>query len=84
MWLGSSMIDLTFKYEEALKPYRGPDINQKFPGEDDLIWCDRCKVNHRRGAGWEVEQERIIQRAARQIAKKIDAQVLEHFSEEAE
>jgi hypothetical protein len=60
---------------EALKPYSGPDVNQKFAGEDDLIWCERCKCNHRRGAGWEIEQERMIQKMARKIAAKIDAEV---------
>lgn len=57
---------------EDFKPYSGPDVNQKFSGEDDPVWCGRCKQFHRRGAGWEIEGERIIQGMARQIAARID------------
>lgn len=57
---------------ESLKLYSGPDVNQKFAGEDDLLWCDRCKTNHRRGARWEIERERMIQKMARQLADRID------------
>lgn len=57
---------------ETLKAYDGPDVNQKFAGEDDPVWCQRCKTNHRRGAGFEIERERMIQKMARQIADKID------------
>lgn len=59
-----------------LKPYTGPDVNQKFPGEDDPIWCDRCNVYHRRGAPTEVERERMIQKVAKQVAHRIDSEVL--------
>lgn len=70
-----SYVDVTFTLED-FKPYAGPDINQKFPGEDDRIWCERCKVHHRRGAPWEVEQERAIRKAAKQIAERIDNDAL--------
>jgi len=72
----SSGVEISFT-PEALKPYVGPDVNQKFPGEDDPVWCERCKTNHRRGAGPEIEHERIIQKLARQVAEKIDADTLE-------
>lgn len=67
---------ITFTRED-FKPYAGPDVNQKFAGEDDLLWCERCQTHHRRGAGWEIEQERAIQKAAKQIADRIDADALE-------
>jgi hypothetical protein len=73
------MPDITFSSDEALKPYEGPDVNQKFPGEDDLIWCERCKTHHRGGASWEVERERIIRKAAARIADNIDAAVIERL-----
>lgn len=57
---------------EVFKPYSGPDVNQKFAGEDDLMWCDRCQCNHRRTAGWEIEKERMIQKMARKLADRID------------
>jgi hypothetical protein len=69
------VIEVTFRSEEALKPYDGPDVNQKFPGEDDLVWCERCQMHHRRGAAWKVEQERMLQEAAKQIAVKIDREL---------
>jgi hypothetical protein len=62
---------------EEIKPYSGPDVNQKFPGEDDPIWCDRCKTHHRRGAGWEIEQQRMIEKMAERVAARIDADVSE-------
>lgn len=52
--------------------HSGPDVNQKFTGEDDLIWCDRCQCNHRCTAGWEIEKERMIQKMARKLADRID------------
>jgi len=64
---------------EVLAPYAGPDVNQKFAGEDDLIWCERCKSHHRRGAGWEIEKERMLQKQAKVIAARIDAEALEYF-----
>jgi len=70
---------MTFTPEE-FKPYTGPDVNQKFPGEDDLLWCERCKTHHRRGAGWEIERERAIQKMAKQIADKIDSDAIFHLS----
>jgi hypothetical protein len=63
-------VDVNFS--EALEPYRGPDVNQKFAGEDDPVWCERCQTNHRRTAGWEIERERMIQKMARQLAARID------------
>jgi hypothetical protein len=62
-------------FSEALKPYSGPDVNQKFAGEDDPVWCERCKTNHRRTAGWEIEEQRMINRAAAKIAERIDREV---------
>ena len=63
-------------FTETCKPYSGPDPDLKYPGEDDPIWCERCKCNHRRGAGWEIERERAIRKAAQKIAEKIDAEFL--------
>jgi hypothetical protein len=71
-------VSISFTPEE-FKPYSGPDVNQKFAGEDDPVWCERCKTHHRRGAGAEIERERIIQKAAKQIADRIDADFLETF-----
>jgi hypothetical protein len=53
--------------------YSGPDINQKFAGEDDPVYCERCHTNHRRGAPPDVERERMIQKMAKQVAVRIDA-----------
>ena len=69
-------MNYTVVYAQTYEPYDGPDVNQKFPGEDDLIWCDRCKQNHRRGASPEVEYERIIQRAAKEISDRIGSEIL--------
>jgi hypothetical protein len=69
--LYDSHVDVTFEPAE-LALYSGPNVNQKFAGEDDLVWCERCKIDHRRGAGWEIEQQRMIEKMARQIAEKID------------
>ena len=65
---------LSFTPEE-IRPYTGPDVNQKFPGEDDLVWCERCTTYHRRTAGWEVEKERVIQKMAKRIADRIDSDI---------
>lgn len=67
---------VSFTPEELSKPYSGPDVNQKFPGEDDLLWCERCNTHHRRGAPWEVERERAIQKVANKIAEKIDSDAI--------
>lgn len=63
---------VSFTPEELVKPYSGPDVNQKFAGEDDLLWCERCQTHHRRGAPWEVQKERMIRKMAQQIADRID------------
>lgn len=56
--------------------YSGPDVNQKFAGEDDPVYCERCQMNHRRGAPPEVERERMIRKMAKQIAVRIDADAM--------
>ena len=59
-------------FTQALEPYKGPDIHQKFAGEDDLLWCERCETHHRRGAPWEVERQRMIEKLAEKVAEQID------------
>jgi hypothetical protein len=72
--------NVTISFTPESLEYHGPDVNQTFAGEDDPMWCERCQTHHRRGAPPEVERERIIQKLAKQVAARIEADVLAEFT----
>jgi hypothetical protein len=50
--------------------------DRKHPGEDDLVWCVRCKCNHRKGAPWPVEEARIVKRLSEKLLEEINAETI--------
>jgi hypothetical protein len=50
--------------------------DRKYPGEDDLFLCGRCKKYHRKGAPGHVEEARIIKKISDQLLQEIDAELI--------
>lgn len=66
----------TIELNDTLKELNFDYLNKEYPGENELVWCERCKTEHRRGAPAEIEYARFISKNSALIASEIDTLVI--------
>ena len=76
-------MEIKFKVDLTLDPrLEGLDIHAEYPGENDQVWCGRCKRIHSRGPPGFLAEARHVDKLSRQIVDEINAETIKEIEKE--